>query len=53
MKAKKFVTQIGEEALKDLMSFVKATDRTISIVVSEAVAEYIHSAKLRPVSNDW
>lgn len=48
MKAKKFATQIDETVLKDLKSFVKQSDRSISSVVSEAVAEYIHRAKLRP-----
>ena len=48
MKAKKFATQIDEKVLKDLRSFVEQTDRSISSVVSEAVAEYIHRARLRP-----
>ena len=48
MKAKKFATQIDETVLKDLKLFVKQSDRSISSVVSEAVAEYIHRAKLRP-----
>ncbi len=48
MKAKKFATQIDEKVLKDLKSFVSQTDRSISSVVSEAVAEYIHRARLRP-----
>ncbi len=48
MKAKKFATQIDEKVLKDLRAFVKATDRSISSVVSEAVAEYIHRARIRP-----
>ena len=48
MKPKKFATQIDEKVLKDLKSFVSQNDRSISSVVSEAVAEYIHRAKLRP-----
>jgi metal-responsive CopG/Arc/MetJ family transcriptional regulator len=48
MKAKKFATQIDQNVLKELKSFVKAADRSISSVVSEAVAEYIQRAKLRP-----
>ena len=48
MKAKKFATQIDEKVLKDLKSYVNATDRSISSVVSEAVAEYLHRSKLRP-----
>lgn len=48
MKAKKFATQIDETVLKDLKSFVAQTDRSISSVVTEAVAEYLQRAKLRP-----
>ena len=48
MKAKKFATQIDEKVLKDLKSYVGQTDRSISSVVSEAVAEYLHRARLRP-----
>lgn len=47
-KPKKFATQIDEKVFKELKSFVEQTDRSISSVVSEAVAEYIHRAKLRP-----
>lgn len=48
VKAKKFATQIDEKVLKDLKSFVNQTDRSISSVVTEAVAEYLHRARLRP-----
>ncbi|OFZ18110.1 MAG: hypothetical protein A2Z20_06065 [Bdellovibrionales bacterium RBG_16_40_8] len=48
MKAKKFATQIDEKVLKDLKNYVKKEDRTISSVVTEAVAEYLHRSKLRP-----
>tara|TARA_B100001248_G_scaffold249599_1_gene222924 strand:+ start:634 stop:867 length:234 start_codon:yes stop_codon:yes gene_type:complete len=48
MKAKKFATQIDEEVLKDLKSYVKEADRSISSVVSEAVAEYLQRARIRP-----
>jgi hypothetical protein len=48
MKAKKFATQIDEKVLKDLKSFVEHADRSISSVVTEAVAEYLQRAKLRP-----
>ena len=48
MKAKKFATQIDESVLKDLKSYVKAADRSISSVVTEAVADYLQRAKLRP-----
>jgi hypothetical protein len=48
MKAKKFATQIDETVLKDLKAFVKDADRSISSVVSEAVAEYLQRTRLRP-----
>lgn len=48
MKAKKFATQIDEKVLKDLRSFTNATDRSISSVVTEAVAEYLQRSKVRP-----
>ncbi len=49
MKAKKFATQVDEKVLKDLKKYVEQTDRSISSVVSDAIAEYIHRASLRPV----
>ncbi len=48
MKAKKFATQIDEKVLKDLKTYVHEADRSISSVVSEAVAEYLQRSKLRP-----
>lgn len=48
MKAIKFATQIDEKVLKDLKSYVRETDRSISSVVTEAVAEYLQRSKLRP-----
>lgn len=48
MKSKKFATQIDEKVLKDLKAYVSQSDRSISSVVSDAVAEYIHRARLRP-----
>lgn len=48
MKAKKFATQIDEQVLKDLRRYTEATDRSISSVVSEAVAEYLERVKVRP-----
>ena len=48
MKAKKFATQIDEKVLKDLKAYVNEADRSISSVVSEAVAEYLQRSRLRP-----
>ncbi len=47
-KAVKFASQIGENTLKELKSFVKETDRSISSVLTEAVQEYLFRARLRP-----
>jgi hypothetical protein len=47
-KPVKFATQIDEKILKELKSFADQSDRTISSVVTEAVAEFIHRAKVRP-----
>ena len=48
MKAKKFATQIDETVLKDLKAYVASADRSISSVVSDAVAEYLSRVKVRP-----
>ncbi len=48
MKAKKFATQLDEEVLKDLKTFAERSQRSISSVVNEAVAEYISKSRLRP-----
>jgi predicted solute-binding protein len=48
MKAIKFATQIDEKVLKDLKSYINETDRSISSVVTEAVAEYLQRSRLRP-----
>lgn len=48
MKAIKFATQIDEKVLKDLKSYVNETDRSISSVVTDAVAEYLQRSKVRP-----
>ena len=48
MKAKKFATQLDEKVLKDLKSYVSQSDRSISSVVNEAVAEYLQRSRLRP-----
>ena len=48
MKVKKFATQIDEKVLKDLKTYVNEADRSISSVVTEAVAEYLQRSKLRP-----
>ena len=48
MKLKKFATQIDEKALEDLRAYAKSSGRSISGVVSEAVADYLKRASVRP-----
>ncbi len=48
VKPKKFATQLDEKVLKDLKTYVVQADRSISSVVNEAVAEYLHRSKVRP-----
>lgn len=48
MKAKKFATQIDQTVLDDLKAYVETADRSISSVVSEAIAEYLERVKVRP-----
>ncbi len=48
MAVKKFATQIDEQVFKELKDYTQQTDRSISSVVSEAVAEYLKRVNLRP-----
>lgn len=48
MKAVKFATQLDAKVIKDLREFAAQADRSISGVVSEAVAEYLQRRRLRP-----
>lgn len=48
MKTKGIVTQIDERVLKDLKSYAGQTGRSISSLVTEAVAEYLLRVKVRP-----
>lgn len=48
MKNVKFNTQIDEQVLKQLKEFAKNSDKSISRIVTESVAEYLKKAQLRP-----
>lgn len=48
MKPRKFATQIDEQVLSRLKKFADENDRSISRIVSEAVAEYLERAQVRP-----
>ena len=45
---KKFATQIDEKVLEDLKKYAKASDRSISGVVTEAVKSFLERQKVRP-----
>jgi hypothetical protein len=49
MKPKKFATQIDEQVLSDLKKYVEETDRSISGVITEAVADFLHKVRVRPM----
>lgn len=44
----KFATQIDKEVLVELKQYAQEADRSISGIVSEAVAEYLSKARVRP-----
>jgi hypothetical protein len=48
MKLKKFATQIDEATLAELRAYSRSTGRSISVVVSEAVGEYLKKSSVRP-----
>lgn len=49
MTAKKFATQIDEQVLKDLKKYVQESDRSISGVITEAVADFLQKVRVRPM----
>ncbi len=48
MKPVKFATQLDPHVADELRSFAAETDRSISKVVNEAVAEYLAKYRVRP-----
>jgi len=48
MKLAKFATQVDERVLKELRSFAKSEDRSISKLVTEALSDYLKKIKIRP-----
>jgi uncharacterized membrane-anchored protein YjiN (DUF445 family) len=48
MKMIKFATQIEDSVLKDLKTYANLTDKSISKIVTEAIAEHIKKAQVRP-----
>jgi len=48
MKLTKFATQVDVSVLKELRSYAKAEDKSISKVVTEALSDYLKKIKVRP-----
>lgn len=48
VKSTKFATQLDEAVLRRLRRFAREQDRSISRIVTEAVAEYLDRAEVRP-----
>lgn len=48
MAKEKFASLVESKILKDLRNYSEQTDRSISSVVSEALAEYLARVKVRP-----
>ena len=44
----KFATQVDEKVLKEIRALAKETDKSISKVVTEALAAHIQRARVRP-----
>lgn len=48
MAKEKFASLVESKILKDLRTYSELTDRSISSLVSEALAEYLAKVKVRP-----
>ena len=46
--AEKFSTKLDRKALKELKSYAEVSGRTVSSIVSDAVAEYVARQRVRP-----
>jgi predicted transcriptional regulator len=44
----KFSTKMNKEVLAKLRDYAQASDRSISLIVSEAVSEYLSRIEVRP-----
>ncbi len=48
----KFASQMDARLLRELKKYAKTSDRTLSGVIGEAVAEYMDRARVRPAFRD-
>lgn len=51
-KLEKFATQLEKDVLVRLRAYATETDRSISGIVSEAVASYLDRVRVRPAFRD-
>jgi len=52
MKLIKFATQVDLNVLKELRSYAKTADKSISKLVTEALSDYLKKIKVRPAFRD-
>ncbi len=50
--SEKFSTKVNKEVLARLRDYAQSSDRSISQIVSEAVAEYLGRVEVRPAFRD-
>lgn len=50
--SEKFSTKLNKQVLMRLRAFAKRSNRRIALVVSEAIAEYLQRAEVRPAFRD-
>ncbi len=48
MKAVKFATQVDPKVLKEFKEYAKESGRSISNLISEALADYLSKSRVRP-----
>jgi len=48
----KFSTKVDKKTLARLRSYTSASDKKISLVVSEAIADYLEKVEVRPAFRD-
>jgi predicted transcriptional regulator len=46
--SEKFSTKLNKDVLINLREYARTSDRSISVIVSEAVAEYLARVEVRP-----
>ena len=51
-KQTKFASQMDARVLKELRTYAKESDRTLSGILNEAVAEYLSRVRVRPAFRD-